>query len=175
MSVLQINSEMSAIGQRNCNLTSCDISLSYYHYRPSLAANGFFLFLFCVCLTLLLLHTFLSRTFLGFNITLLYGTILEIIGYTCRVTGSHEPFIEVCPAFVDPPKNSSETNYERTESLRCSIRLLNDRTGLHCCWYLLLHFAHRPYFRRGPLPPQSQTISSHFYRLRCRSYPLAGR
>ena len=93
----------------NCNMRTCEVSTSYYPYRPDLVANGFFLFLFCFCLAVLLLRTSLSRAFLGFNIALLCGIILEIIGYSCRVIGSQKLPLEVCRAVVDFFKNSLET------------------------------------------------------------------
>ncbi|KAI9657413.1 MAG: hypothetical protein M1821_003095 [Bathelium mastoideum] len=97
--------------RNSCTLQTCPLSLSYWAYLPSLAANALFLALFGLSLALYLLQGILSRRFLGFTIAMLCGCTLEVLGYVGRLLSRHNPFdqaayllqivtLTIAPAFM---------------------------------------------------------------------------
>jgi hypothetical protein len=82
-----------------CTLDTCPLSLSYWGYRPSLAANAFFLALFALSTLLFIGQAVFSRRFVGFSIAMICGCALEVVGYVGRVQSYFNPFGEVCISF----------------------------------------------------------------------------
>lgn len=80
----------------SCTLDTCPLNLSYWGYRPSLAANIIFTVLFGLSTILFLGQAVLSRRFLGFTVAMVSGCILEVIGYIGRDLSYYNPFAEVC-------------------------------------------------------------------------------
>ena len=78
-----------------CTLETCDISDSFYAYRPSLPGNATFLALFGLSLAVYLIQAFLSRRFVAFSVAMICGCVLEIIGYAGRIMSWQNPFTEV--------------------------------------------------------------------------------
>lgn len=85
----------------------CPLSLSYWAYRPSLAANSLFLAIFSLSLCLFLVQGVLSRRFLGFTIAMASGCALEILGYIGRVMSYYNPFEEVSRLLLVTPSNGA--------------------------------------------------------------------
>ena len=81
--------------REHCTLETCPLSLSYWAYRPSLAANSFFLAIFGLSTSLFLVQAVLSKRFLGFTIAMVSGCALEVIGYVGRIMSYYNPFSEV--------------------------------------------------------------------------------
>ncbi|KAF2197993.1 putative RTA1 domain protein [Delitschia confertaspora ATCC 74209] len=78
----------------SCTLETCPLSVSYWGYRPSLAANSLFLAIFALSTLLFIGQGILSRRFIGFTIAMVSGCALEVIGYIGRVMSYHNPFGE---------------------------------------------------------------------------------
>jgi hypothetical protein len=78
----------------HCTLATCPLDDSFWAYRPSLAANSFFLALFSLSTVLFIGQAF-NKRFVGFSIAMISGCILEILGYIGRVMSYHNPFVEV--------------------------------------------------------------------------------
>lgn len=78
----------------HCTIDTCPFDLSYWAYRPSLAANSTFLAIFALSLLLFLLQGISSKRFLGFTIAMVSGDILEVLGYVGRVMSYYNPFKE---------------------------------------------------------------------------------
>ena len=94
----------------HCTKETCPLSLSYWAYLPSLAANGTFLALFSLSCIAFIVQSILSRRFLGFSIAMVSGSILEILGYVGRIMSYSNPFSEngfliqiVCLTIGKPP------------------------------------------------------------------------
>ena len=79
----------------HCTLETCPLSLSYWAYRPSLAANSLFLAIFGLSTSLFLVQAILSKRFLGFTIAMVSGCALEVTGYVGRVMSYYNPFNQV--------------------------------------------------------------------------------
>ncbi|KAF2019773.1 putative sphingoid long-chain base transporter RSB1 [Aaosphaeria arxii CBS 175.79] len=78
----------------SCTLDTCPLALSYWGYRPSLAANILFTVLFGISTILFIGQGVLSRRFLGFTIAMVSGCALEVIGYIGRDLSYYNPFAE---------------------------------------------------------------------------------
>lgn len=77
--------------ESQCNLDNCPLRWSIYTYRPSLAANVFFIVAFAM---LNLVHIYLGirwRSW-GFMIGMILGCTSEIIGYVGRLMMWGNPF-----------------------------------------------------------------------------------
>ncbi|KAJ6437955.1 RTA-like protein [Purpureocillium lavendulum] len=75
----------------NCTLADCPVEWSVYQYRPSLPANIIFLALFAIAGVV---HIFLGvkwRSW-GFMSFMIFGCLVEIIGYTGRIILYNSPF-----------------------------------------------------------------------------------
>lgn len=77
-----------------CTLETCPLRLSYWGYRPSLAANILFTAIFGLSTLLFLGQAVLSKRFTGFSIAMICGCALEVIGYIGRVLSYYNPFKE---------------------------------------------------------------------------------
>ncbi|KAF1987843.1 RTA1-domain-containing protein [Aulographum hederae CBS 113979] len=73
---------------------TCPMEASFWRYLPSYGANGAFIGLFSLSLTLFLIQGFMSRRFLGFSIAMVLGCILEVVGYVARIKAHDNPFAE---------------------------------------------------------------------------------
>src|ERR1700753_759664 len=78
-----------------CTVDTCPLDLSYWAYRPSLAANSLFVALFSISLLCFLGQAIMSRRFLGFSIAMICGGVLEVLGYAGRLWANTNPFEEV--------------------------------------------------------------------------------
>ncbi|EEQ30402.1 hypothetical protein McanMca71_002295 [Microsporum canis] len=94
-----------------CTFDICDISISWYKYRPSLPANAAFAALFFISAVIFLIQGVVTRRFIGFTIAMVLGTIGETIGYVGRILMWNNPWkqipfmIQICcltlaPAFL---------------------------------------------------------------------------
>ncbi|EFE33570.1 RTA1 domain protein, putative [Trichophyton benhamiae CBS 112371] len=94
-----------------CTFAICDISLSWYKYRPSLPANATFTALFFISAVIFIIQGLTTRRFLGFTIAMVLGTLGETIGYIGRILMWDNPWkqipfmIQICcltlaPAFL---------------------------------------------------------------------------
>ncbi|KAF2430805.1 RTA1 like protein family [Tothia fuscella] len=77
-----------------CTFETCGLRLSYWAYLPSIAANGLFTGLFSLSLALFLIQAIYSRRFVAFSVSMLCGSVLEVLGYVGRVMSYHNPFGE---------------------------------------------------------------------------------
>ncbi|KAI9832696.1 MAG: hypothetical protein M1838_005634 [Thelocarpon superellum] len=75
----------------NCTLALCDPSESIYGYRPSLGANTTFLVLFGIAMILQIIQGVRWRTW-PYMITMVCGSIVEILGYGGRIMLWQNPF-----------------------------------------------------------------------------------
>ncbi|OJD14575.1 hypothetical protein AJ78_05093 [Emergomyces pasteurianus Ep9510] len=78
----------------SCTFETCNISESYYGYRPSRSANIAFTVVFGISFITYILQAFTSKRFLGFSIAMILGTLSEVIGYIGRVLMSDNPWAE---------------------------------------------------------------------------------
>lgn len=91
----------------DCTLETCPISDSIYTYRPSLAANVAFLALFALSGIVHGVQGWITKK-RAFTISVLLGSISEIIGYTGRIISHHDPFdqngflIQICCITLAP-------------------------------------------------------------------------
>ena len=93
-----------------CTLSTCDLTLAHFSYRPNMAGNIFIAVIFGLC--------FLAQAFLGFRyktwgymVAALCGLTLEVIGYAGRIMMNGNPFsknsfllylvcLTIAPAFL---------------------------------------------------------------------------
>ncbi|KAF4625683.1 hypothetical protein G7Y89_g12481 [Cudoniella acicularis] len=78
----------------NCTFATCELSTSFWYYRPSLPANAIFLSLFSLSLLLFLVTYTVTRRFGIFTFTLIACCSLEILGYLGRVLSYSNPWHE---------------------------------------------------------------------------------
>ncbi|KAH8665787.1 RTA1 like protein-domain-containing protein [Tricladium varicosporioides] len=74
-----------------CTTLTCDLSLAPVSYQPSLQANALFLSIFGFCLAFQIGIGFRFRTY-DFTSIIVFGFILEIVGYTARLLVWKNPF-----------------------------------------------------------------------------------
>ncbi|EEP79694.1 hypothetical protein UREG_04540 [Uncinocarpus reesii 1704] len=90
-----------------CTLATCPIESSLFGYRPSLAANTFFLSLFGLCTLAQTFELVLWRSH-TFSIPIIIGGLCEVIGYVGRVMLYNNPFsqdgflIQICCLTIGP-------------------------------------------------------------------------
>lgn len=106
----------------HCTIDTCPFDLSYWAYRPSLAANSTFLAIFALSLLLFLLQGISSKRFLGFTIAMVSGDILEVLGYVGRVMSYYNPFKEVTSLTVSyqGTRNANHSNCRTAFSCKSS-------------------------------------------------------
>ncbi|KAF1816639.1 putative sphingoid long-chain base transporter RSB1 [Eremomyces bilateralis CBS 781.70] len=77
-----------------CTLETCPLGYSYWGYLPSLAANSLFTALFALTVVAFVVQSVVYRSFHGFTIAMICGSLLEMIGYIGRVMAHSKPFAE---------------------------------------------------------------------------------
>jgi hypothetical protein len=77
--------------QTVCNLTTCDLTLASFDYRPSLGGNAFFAAIFGVYLVINIYLGFRHKTW-GYMVAMIFGFVAEIIGYIARILLYNNPF-----------------------------------------------------------------------------------
>jgi hypothetical protein len=136
-----------------CTLETCPMSLSYWAYLPSLAANGTFTALFSLSLALYVVQAVYSRRFIGFSVAMLCGSVLEVIGYVGRLMSYRDPFSEVrrfnianAESYVQPTAFATQCKSPSdltTERLPPRNHMLDHRPCLLCSRSILLPFTDR--------------------------------
>lgn len=94
-----------------CTFETCPLSVSYFSYRVSLAANATLLALFSFSLVCFLVQVGLSRRFVGFTIAMVSGCVLEVLGYIGRIMEHHNPWAEVVSLIPDIRHNAVHSAY----------------------------------------------------------------
>lgn len=77
--------------QNLCSLSTCDLTLASFDYRPSLGGNAFFAAIFGVYLILNIILGIRYKTW-GYMTAMFWGLVGEIIGYVARILLYHNPF-----------------------------------------------------------------------------------
>ena len=77
--------------QNLCSLTTCDLTLASFDYRPSLGGNVFYAAIFCLYLVMNIYLGLRHKTW-GYMAAMLLGLAGEIIGYIARVLLYQNPF-----------------------------------------------------------------------------------
>ncbi|KAI0110935.1 RTA1-domain-containing protein [Nemania sp. FL0031] len=75
-----------------CTVETCDPSQSWYGYQPNLGINIFFAALYGVSATYCFILTVWKRKWLTYTITILVGSLLELVGYAARIVGHNDPW-----------------------------------------------------------------------------------
>lgn len=81
----------TVVGFGECNLQDCDIQQSLFQYSPSLAANGLFIALFVISLSIHLFQGFRLKQW-TFGSLLAFGCAIEAIGYGGRIIMNEDPW-----------------------------------------------------------------------------------
>lgn len=85
------NNIMSSTG--DCSVESCAVELSLYGYRPNLGANIFLTVIYSLVIsTAAIIILQRRRGWLSYNICIILGSILELVGYAERIKGYSNPF-----------------------------------------------------------------------------------
>ncbi len=74
-----------------CTLEVCPILYAYVRYQPSLSGNGIFMGLFAVLLVAQVWMGIKHKTW-GYMAGMIFGLLLEIVGYFGRVKMHYNPF-----------------------------------------------------------------------------------
>ena len=74
-----------------CTLSTCDLTEAHFTYVPTLAGNSLYLAIFAVVLILQIGLGVFYKTW-GFLVGMIFGLVLEIVGYAARVMMSKNPF-----------------------------------------------------------------------------------
>jgi hypothetical protein len=93
-----------------CTLDTCPLSMAQVHYRPSVAGNTIYLALFGIVFFVQVFFGIKHKTW-GFMTAMLFGLLLEIIGYVSRLQIYANPFasgpflsylvtLTIAPAFL---------------------------------------------------------------------------
>jgi hypothetical protein len=82
----------------HCTVDTCPLDWSYWAYRPSLPANALLIALFVLSLLAYTGQAIVTRRFVGFSISMICGSVLEVLGYGGRIWAYKEPFQEVSPS-----------------------------------------------------------------------------
>lgn len=77
--------------QKWCNLTTCDLTLASFDYRPSLGGNALYAAVFGVYLVLNIYLGLRHKTW-GYMVAMFFGLVGEIIGYISRILLYQNPF-----------------------------------------------------------------------------------
>ncbi|KAI0400143.1 RTA1-domain-containing protein [Xylaria palmicola] len=82
--------------QNDCTLDTCSISQSYYGYRPNLGIDIFFTIVYAAISAYSLFRIIRQkRVWLSYNISVLIGAVLELVGFVSRIYGYIEPFARI--------------------------------------------------------------------------------
>jgi hypothetical protein len=76
-----------------CTLATCPVQLAQMPYAPNLAGNALYLGIFALCLATNIGLGIWYRTW-GYLGTMVFGCILEILGYVGRIKMHYNPFPE---------------------------------------------------------------------------------
>lgn len=74
-----------------CTLQTCLLKDSTIGYQPNVGANVFYLILFVITLVVNLYFGISHRTW-SFLILMVFGSILEVVGYAARIQLHFDPF-----------------------------------------------------------------------------------
>jgi len=74
-----------------CTLETCDLSLSSFLYRPTVAGNALFAGIFAACIIGQLFLGIKHKTW-GYMVAMILGLLLEVVGYVARVMIHNSPF-----------------------------------------------------------------------------------
>ncbi|CAH0057021.1 unnamed protein product [Clonostachys solani] len=77
----------------NCSIESCAVELSFYGYRPNLGANIFLTVIYSLVISaaaIIILQR--RRDWLSYNICIILGSVLELVGYAERIKAYSNPF-----------------------------------------------------------------------------------
>lgn len=77
--------------QNWCNLTTCDLTLASFDYRPSMGGNALYATIFGVYLVLNIYLGLRHKTW-GYMVAMFFGLVGEIIGYISRILLYQNPF-----------------------------------------------------------------------------------
>jgi hypothetical protein len=83
-----------------CTIETCSMEMSWFEYRPSLAANVAFTAIFGVSSILYAVQGFQSKKFIAFSVAMMLGCIGETLGYIGRILMWQDPFAEVSQLLV---------------------------------------------------------------------------
>jgi ABC-type Co2+ transport system permease subunit len=81
--------------EANCALDTCDVSQSFYGYRPNLGIDIFFAVVYSAVVPYCLYIIIREKKWLGYTIALIIGSLLELLGYVSRIYGYVEPFVRI--------------------------------------------------------------------------------
>ena len=76
-----------------CTLKTCSVQLAQLPYAPDLTGNVVYLAIFSFCLAANIGLGFWRKTW-GYLGTMIFGCVLEILGYTGRIKMHYNPFPE---------------------------------------------------------------------------------
>ncbi|KAI0107032.1 RTA1-domain-containing protein [Nemania sp. FL0031] len=79
----------------NCTLATCDVSESLYGYRPNIGINVVFVLVYISIAAYCVYLLIRKRQWIGYNVAILIGASLELIGYVSRVLGYSNPFLRI--------------------------------------------------------------------------------
>ncbi|KAI1809081.1 RTA1-domain-containing protein [Poronia punctata] len=80
----------------NCTLDTCPASQSIYGYRPNLGVDIFFVIVYSsivsYCLYIISRE---KKGWLSYNIAIILGSLLELVGFVARIYGYVDPFVNI--------------------------------------------------------------------------------
>jgi len=85
------NCNFNILDNSLCTLETCCLAQSSFLYLPSYGANLFFIILFAILIVPHLGLGIFYKTW-GFMIGMLFGLVLEVLGYVARVQLHNNPF-----------------------------------------------------------------------------------
>ncbi|GAW26696.1 putative sphingoid long-chain base transporter RSB1 [Rosellinia necatrix] len=75
-----------------CTIETCDVSQSWYGYQPNLGINVFFVVVYSILAVYCLIVAVWKRSWLTYTISILIGSLLELVGYMARIAGYSDPW-----------------------------------------------------------------------------------
>ena len=87
------SSPMITIPYSQCNLETCPVELAQMPYAPNLAGNALYLAVFALGLVSNVGLGIWYRTW-GYLVAMVFGCVLEILGYVGRIQMHFNPFPE---------------------------------------------------------------------------------
>jgi hypothetical protein len=76
-----------------CTLSTCPVEIAQMPYAPNLAGNVLYMSIFSVCLVVNIGIGAWHRTW-GYLVSMVFGCVLEVLGYMGRVKMHFNPFPE---------------------------------------------------------------------------------
>ncbi|PQE27910.1 hypothetical protein CJF30_00009097 [Rutstroemia sp. NJR-2017a BBW] len=94
----------------NCTLQTCDLTMASFEYLPTVAGNGIYAGIFGLAILAQLFLGIKHKTW-GYMVAMLFGLLLEVIGYVARILIHNNPFdnnnflmylicLTIAPAFL---------------------------------------------------------------------------